>query len=193
MRVTIIRDDGLAGIGGTLRLIDLSALPPGVRTVQRGGAKGHVEYDDSANTPLDNVEYLQPFIDLWTAAAPLPTSATMKGKAAALARINAAYQEAMNTLTAGAGYPEDEVRSWPKQEAEARLWLLNANAATPWIDGAAAGRGIAKAELVNKIMANAALFASLKGEFTGKRQKLRDQIAALGDSPDQEQLDAIQW
>ena len=199
MRVTIIRDDGLVGIGGTLRLIDLSALPPGVRTVQRGGAKGHVEYDDSANTPLDNVEYLQPFIDLWTAtAAPPPsspprTSATMRGKAAALARINAAYQEAMNTLTAGAGYPEDEVRSWPKQEAEARLWLLNVNAATPWIDGAAAGRGIAKAELVNKIMANAALFASQHGELTGKRQKLRDQIAALGDSPDQEQLDAIQW
>ena len=193
MRVTIIRDDGLAGIGGTLRLIDLSALPPGVRTVQRGGAKGHVEYDDSANTPLDNVEYLQPFIDLWTAAAPLPAYATMKGKAAALARINAAYQEAMNTIASGAGYPEYEVRSWPKQEAEARRWLLNANAATPWIDGAATGRGIAKAELVNKIMANAALFASLKGEFTGKRQKLRDQIAALGDSPDQEQLDAIQW
>ena len=194
MRVTIIRDDGLVGIGGTLRLIDLSALPPGVRTVQRGGAKGHVEYDDSANTPLDNVEYLQPFIDLWTAAAaPPPTSATMKGKAAALARINAAYQAAMNTLTAGAGYPEDEVRSWPKQEAEARLWLLNANAATPWIDGATAGRGIVKSELVNKIMANAALFASQHGELTGKRQKLRDQIAALGDSPDQEQLDAIQW
>ena len=197
MRVTIIRDDGLVGIGGTLRLIDLSALPPGVRTVQRGGAKGHVEYDDSANTPLDNVEYLQPFIDLWTAAAapppssPPPTSATMRGKAPALARINAAYQEAMNTLTAG--YPEDEVRSWPKQEAEARMWLLNANAATPWIDGVAAGRGIAKAELVNKIMANAALFASQHGELTGKRQKLRDQIAALGDSPDQEQLDAIQW
>jgi hypothetical protein len=115
----------------------------------------------------------------------------MKGKAAALARINAAYQEAMDTLTAG--YPEDEVRSWPKQEAEARLWLLNANAATPWIDGAAAGRGIVKAELVNKIMANAALLASLQGELTGKRQKLRDQIAALGDSPAQEQLDAIQW
>ena len=199
MRVTIIRDDGLVGIGGMLRLIDLSALPPGVRTVQRGCAKGHVEYDDSANTPLDNVEYLQPFIDLWTATAapppssPPPTSATMRGKAAALARINAAYQEAMNTLTAGAGYPEDEVRSWPKQEAEARLWLLNADAATPWIDGAAAGRGITKAELVNKIMANAALFASQHGELTGKRQKLRDQIAALGDSPDQEQLDAIQW
>ncbi len=197
MRVTIIRDDGLAGIGGTFRLIDLSALPPGVRTVQRHGAKGHVEYDDSANTPLDNVEYFQPFIDLWTAATLPPSSplppASATAKAAALARINAAYQEAMNTLTAGAGYPEDEVRSWPKQEAEARAWLLNANAATPWIDGAAAGRGIAKAELAGKIMANAALFATLHGEFTGKRQKLRGWVAALGDSPDQAQLDAIQW
>ena len=131
MRVTIIRDDGLAGIGGTFRLIDLSALPSGVRAVQRHGAKGHVEYDDSANTPLNNVEYFQPFIDLWTAATlppspPLPP-ASATAKAAALARINAA------------------------------------------------------------------LFATLHGEFTGKRQKLRDQIAALGDSPDQKQLDAIQW
>ena len=200
MRVTIIRDDGLAGIGGKFRLIDLSALPPRVR-VQRDGAKRHVGYDDSANTPLDNVEYFPLFIELWTAAAAAapppsslpPTSATRKGKAAAMARINAAYQEAMNTLTARAGYPEDEVGSWPKQEAEARAWLLNANAATPWIDGASAGRGMAKAELVNKIMVNAALSASLHGELTGKRQKLRDQIAALGDSPDQEQLDAIQW
>ena len=73
------------------------------------------------------------------------------------------------------------------------MWLLNVNAATPWIDGAAAGRSIAKAELVNKIMANAALFASQHGELNGKRRNCADQIAALGDSPDQEQLDAIQW
>ena len=195
MRVTIVRDDGLVGIGGTFRLVDLSTLPPGVRAIQWDGAKGHVEYDDSANTPLNNVEYFQPFIDLWTAAAspppssPLPAFATTK--ATALARIDAAYQDTMNTITAG--YPEDEVRSWPKQEAEARAWLLNANAATPWIDGAVAGRSITKAELVDKIIAKATLFAKLHGELTGKRQNLRDRIAALADSPAQQQLDAIQW
>ena len=195
MRVTIIRDDGLAGIGGTFRLADLFTLPPGVRAIQRDGAKGHVEYDDSANTPLNNIEYFQPFIDLWTTAGqqppPLPLPVLAMAQAGALARINAAYQGAINTITAG--YPEDEVMSWPKQEAEARAWLLDADAATPWIDGAVAGRSMTKAELVDKIIAKAALFARLHGELTGKRQNLRDRIAALADSSPQQQLDAIQW
>ncbi len=195
MRVTIIRDDGLAGIGGTFRLADLFTLPPGVRAIQRDGAKGHVEYDDSANTPLNNVEYFQPFIDFWTTAgqppppSPLPVLAT--AHASALARINAAYQGAISTITAG--YPEGEVMSWPKQEAEARAWLVDAAAATPWIDGAVAGRSITKAELVDKIIAKAALFTRLHGKLTGKRQNLRDRIGALADSPHQLQLDAIQW
>ena len=195
MRVTIIRDDGLAGIGGTFRLADLFTLPPGVRAIQRDGAKGHVEYDDSANTPLNNIEYFQPFIDLWTTAgqplppSPLPVFAS--AQAGALARINAAYQSAINTITAG--YPEGEVMSWPKQEAEARAWLLDADAATPWIDGAVAARSITKAELVDKIIAKAALFARLHGKLAGKRQNLRDRIAALADSPHQQQLDEIQW
>ncbi len=195
MRVTIVRDDGMVGIGGTFRLVDLSALPPGVRAVQWDGAKGHVEYDDSANTPLNNVEYFQPFIDLWTAAEqpplspPSPVPAT--AKAIALARIDAAYQDAINTITAG--YPQDEVMSWPKQEAEARAWLLDINAPTPWIDGAVAARSITKSELVDKIISNATLFARLHGELTGKRQNLRDRIAALADSPVQQQLDAIRW
>lgn len=194
MRVTIIRDDGLAGIGGTFRLADLFTLPPGVRAIQRDGAKGHVEYDDSANTPLNNIEYFPPFIDLWATAGqsppspPLPVLAT--AQAGALARINAAYQGAINTITAG--YPEGEVMNWPKQEAEARAWLLDADAATPWIDGAVAGRSITKAELVDKIIANATLFARLHGKLTGKRQNLRDRIAAL-DSPHRQQLDEIQW
>jgi hypothetical protein len=195
MRVTIIRDDGLVGISGTFRRVDLSTLPPGVRAVQWEGAKGHIEYDDSANTLLDNIEGFKPFIDLWTAAAPPPSSslppASTTLKTAALARINTAYQDAMNAIMAD--YPEDEVKSWPKQEAEARAWLMSANAATPWIDGAAASRGITKAGLVDKILANAALFAPLHGALTGKRQKLRDQIIALGECPTQKQLDAIQW
>jgi hypothetical protein len=112
-------------------------------------------------------------------------------KVAALARINAAYQAAINVMSAN--YPAGEVGSWPKQEAEANALLLNANAATPWLDNAAAGRGMSRAELASRIIANAALFAPVHGQLTGKRQKLRDQVAALGDHATQEQLDAIQW
>lgn len=193
MRLTIIRDDGVVGIGGIFRQVDLSALFEGIRVVQWNGTSGHVEYDDTANTSLEDIAVFQPFIDLWTAAAPQPpappTPAEMKS--AALLRINADYQSAVEAMTAG--YPEDEVKSWPKQEEEARTWLLNNNALTPWIDGAVLGRGITKAELVDKIIANAALFAPAHGELTGKKQKLRDQIDALGANPTQQQLDAIQW
>lgn len=193
MRVTIIRDDGIAGVDGLFRQVDLSSLPAGIRAVQWNGVRGHVEYDDGANTALDSIAAFQPFIDLWTAAAPPPpappTAAQMKD--AAFNRINAAYQSAVNAMTAG--YPEDEVKSWSKQETEARAWLLDQSVATPWINAAAAARGITKADLVDRIIVKANLFAPLHGELTGKRQRLSDQIEALGDSPTPEQLDAIRW
>ena len=193
MRVTIIRDDGLVGIGGTFRAVDLSTLPPGIRAMQWDGKRGHVEYDESANTQLDNANDFQSFIELWKAAAPQPTilpSATGP-KQEALARIDSAYRNAVNALKGG--YPDDETRSWPIQEAEARAWLQNPDSATPWLDAAANARGLSRTELAGRIMANAGSFASAHGQLTGKRHKLRDQIIALGDNALQEQLDAIQW
>lgn len=193
MRVTIIRDDEVVGVDGIFRKVDLSSLPPGIRAVQLNGASGHIEYDEGANTALDNLTDFLPFIDLWNEAAPHPSALPNAGltKLAALARIDAAYHAAVEAMTRG--YPEEEVRSWPTQEAEARAWLMDPNTPTPWIDGAAEGRGMSKNELVDRIIANAALFAPVHGRLTGKRQKLRDQIAALGDFPNEQQLEAIQW
>jgi hypothetical protein len=111
--------------------------------------------------------------------------------AAAHSRINGAYESAVNALTAG--YPDTEIASWPKQEGEARAYLANNAALTPWIDGAAALRGLAKADLVALIIGNADALAPIHGAMTGKRQSLRDAIDALGDTPTQEQLDVIVW
>jgi hypothetical protein len=61
------------------------------------------------------------------------------------------------------------------------------------MDGAPAGRGISKSHLAAKIIDGASRFAAAYGELTGKGQKLRDRIAALGDAPTQGQLDGIQW
>jgi hypothetical protein len=195
MRLTIIRDDSVVGVGGVFRRVDLSSLPAGIRALQWDGTSGHLEYDEGANTPLESVADFQRFIDLWSAAAqPSISSAPASPaqmKAAALARINAAYENAMKALTAH--YPEDEIRSWPKQEAEARAWLSDRSAPTPWIDAAATARGMSKAELVEKIIANAAAFVPAYGQLTGKGQKLRDEIAELGSDVTQQQLDAIQW
>lgn len=193
MRVTIIREDGVVGVGGVFRNVDLSSLYEGVRVIQWNGSEGHVEHDDMTNSKLTSIDAFQPFIDLWTAAAlpPPPPDTSAQLIEAAHARINTAYQAAVNALTAG--YPEDEIKSWPKQEIEARAWLADNNVATPWIDAAVVARGIAKSELVTKIIANADLFAPAHGQLTGKRQALRDQISALGETPTQEQLDAVQW
>jgi hypothetical protein len=195
MRVTVIKDDGVVGVDGVFRTVDLSAMPDGVRVMQWDGDTGHSEYydDQTANTALDTISGIQAFIDLWNAAAPpappAPTSADLI--AAAHARISTSYDTSVNTMTQG--YPSEEIASWPKQETEARAWLLDSSSPTPWIDGAVIGRGIVKPDLVSKIIQNADAFAPVHGELTGKRQMLRDQIDALGTTPTQAQLDAIQW
>ncbi|MBN9126161.1 MAG: hypothetical protein J0I90_01040 [Nitrosospira sp.] len=117
---------------------------------------------------------------------PTPTAADLI--ADAHSRINTAYEAAVKALTAG--YPEDEIASWPKQEDEARAFGTKD---TPWINSAAQARGIAPAALASLIIANADALAPLHGALTGKRQLLRDQINALGANPSQAALDAIQW
>src|SRR5690242_10328543 len=193
MRITIVRDDSVVGVDGIFRHIDLSAMPAAIRAVQWNGVNGHIEYDDMANSPLDSIADFQQFVDAWRAAPPQPPAPATppEPKTAALNRINNAYQAAIAAMTAG--YPEDEIESWPKQEAEARAWLSDPDIATPWMDGAAAGRGISKSQLAAKIMENIKRFATEHGQLTGKRQKVRDQINALGEEYSQEQLDAIQW
>jgi hypothetical protein len=193
MRLTIIRDDGVVGIDGVFKTVDLSGLSAGIRAVQWDGTSGHIEFyaDVSPNLPIDNIDAYQQYVTAWNTPPEEtpPTAAEMI--ATAQARISADYQSAVNALTAG--YPEDEISSWPKQEGEARAWVADNSVATPWIDAAAVSRGIAKADFVTLIIGNADALAPLHGTLTGKRQKLRDQIAALGDTPTQEQLDAVQW
>ncbi len=193
MRITIVRDDSVVGVDGVFRRVDLSAMPAGIRAVQWNGISGHIEYDDALNMPLQSIVDFQQFIDAWSAAAPQPPAPAPlpEPKIAALNRVNGAYQAAIAAMTAD--YPRDEIESWPKQEAEARAWLADPSVATPWMDGAAMSRGISKPQLVARIMDRANRFAAGHGQLTGKRQKLRDQITALGEGYSQAQLDAIQW
>lgn len=192
MRLTIIRDDGVVGIDGKFRKVDLSSLPSSIRAVQWNGGTGHVEYDDMSNAEISSITSFQIFIDSWNAAASQPgQSSSAELKAAALSRIDNAYRGAVQAITAV--YPKEEVESWPRQEAEARAWLKDASAETPWLDRAAAERGISKADLAERIMDKAGRFALLHGTLTGKRQRLRDQIAALDESATPAQLSALQW
>ncbi len=109
-------------------------------------------------------------------------------KAAKNAEINAACESAIAAIRAG--YPESEVLSWPKQEAEARAFVADAAAATPLLDALAAARDIDKAELAARVIAKADAFAAISGALIGNRQKLEDQLAAATTA---EEAAAIVW
>jgi hypothetical protein len=84
-KITIIADDGVVGVDGVFRAVDLSALDPNIHAVQWDGAKGHVEFKDhSPATKLSDISQYQAFIDAWAAAAPLPPT---------LAELNSAKRQ----------------------------------------------------------------------------------------------------
>lgn len=112
-------------------------------------------------------------------------------RVAALGRINAGFETAM--LAVRAEYPESEVLSWPKQEADARAWQGDAAAATPLLDALAAARGMEKAELAGRIVAKAAAYAVATGQLIGRRQALEDALQALPEDATPEQIQAIAW
>lgn len=95
-------------------------------------------------------------------------------KANKLDEINDAYQRAIATLTPT--YPDDERLTFDKQEQEARAWLADDSASTPFVDALAAGRQMEKAELVSRIIAKADAFALASGSLTGQRQRYEDML-----------------
>lgn len=137
---------------------------------------------------MDYENYLQ-----WVAAGNVPaqlmTLASLK--ADRLAAIAADCEQAIAALRAG--YPDSEVLSWPKQEAEARAFVADAAAATPLLDALAEARAVPKAELAARVIAKADAFAAISGALIGKRQKLEDQLDALPVDATAEQVAAIVW
>lgn len=97
-------------------------------------------------------------------------------KATKLNEINTTYQQAIATLTPT--YPDDERLTFEKQEQEARAWLADNAASTPFVDALAVGRKMNKAELVSRIIAKANAFAIASGSLTGQRQRYEDLLDA---------------
>lgn len=102
-------------------------------------------------------------------------------------RIDDAYQTELDAAVSG--YPEWERESWLRQESEARSVLMS----RPWINAAAEARGMNVSDLIDKIKAKADAFTLLHAAATGKRQRLQDEITALGSNPTPEQLNTIDW
>ena len=120
---------------------------------------------------------------------PPPTKTELK--AAQIQKINANFTDAMNALTGS--YPVNEILSWHKQEAEARAYALNITAVTPLIDALSVARGVAKNDLVGRIIAKSNAFAAISGGLIGKRQALEGAVEALPTTASDTQINAINW
>lgn len=113
-------------------------------------------------------------------------------QANALAEVNAEYTA--RTSVIAQGYPDYERESWPVQIEEANALLASESADTPWIDAAAASRGITRLDLAQRIKANDVAYRRIHGALSGVRQALETQVMAV---PDDEHaaaaFAAIQW
>ena len=91
-----------------------------------------------------------------------------------LTDINANYQKEISLITSG--IQTSEISTWTKQESEARAYLLDSNASTPFIDAICLARDCDKSYLVGKIIEKADAYAIAVGTLTGIRQKLEKEI-----------------
>jgi len=89
---------------------------------------------------------------------------------------NRAYDNAISKLTAD--YPEAEIQTWERQRAEVVAWADDSEALTPWIDIAAAARGLDRNEYLTRTLAKVNAFAKASAFLTGRRQGIDDQIKA---------------
>lgn len=105
---------------------------------------------------------------------PVPT--LEEAKAAKLAEINTAANKTLAALTTT--YPDREISTFDKQEAEARAYMADPAAPTPLLSALAKARDIDMDELVKRVIAKADAFAAASGYIIGQRQALEDQLDA---------------
>lgn len=103
---------------------------------------------------------------------PIPTFE--EAKADKLIEINMAADKTMAALIST--YPEREISTFDKQEAEARAYIADPEAPTLLLSALAKARGISMDELVKRVIAKADAFAAASGYIIGQRQALEDQL-----------------
>ena len=186
--VTVVPKDRLIIVDGVALNLSFDA-PESMHALQWDGQRGHIEWADDDNWPLEPEAYndeVAPYVALWQAEKALRDKAAAEAaeeynslastKARKLAEINAACDAALAALTAS--YPSSELLTFDKQEAEARALLADPEAATPFLTPLAAARGMTVEELTRKVSAKADAFTTASGHVIGLRQKDEDRLKA---------------
>ena len=122
--------------------------------------KDSFEFDSSYNYKIENNEIVK---------------TERNDKAYLLSKANADFETAISSLTSS--IPTSEISTWTKQEQEARAYILDSNASTPFIDAICLAREVDKSYLVGKIIEKADAYAVAVGTLTGVRQKLEKEIS----------------
>lgn len=98
-------------------------------------------------------------------------------RAADLAALSAETESQLSVIVSK--YPLSEVLSWPKQEAEARALLADAQAVAPLLTTMAQIRGLPVLELAARVVAKADAYTTAVAQAVGTRQKREDEITAV--------------
>ena len=186
--VTIVPSDKLIIVDDEALVFDFPA-PENMHALQWDGQRGHIEWEDDYNWPLEPEAYeeeVAPYVALWQAEKARREKAAAEAaekynslantKARKIAEINADCDAALAALTAS--YPSSELLTFDKQEAEARALLADPGAATPFLTPLAAARGMTVEELAQKVIAKADAFTAASGYVIGLRQKDEDRLKA---------------
>lgn len=112
MHITIIQDDGIVGVDGMFRAVDLSDLDPSYHAIHYDTVKatGHIEHDDDLEPRPPNIRFgaeswelrFKKFFERWMAAAPAapppetPEALIAAARAAKLAELQAGFDAALN-------------------------------------------------------------------------------------------------
>lgn len=99
-----------------------------------------------------------------------------------LDEIDADFTVATNALTAG--WPEHEIKTWSKQEAEARAYLADSSSFTPMLTNIANQRGLTVQELSTRVIQDADAFTAASGYYVGLRHKARQRVQAFSENDD---------
>ena len=111
-------------------------------------------------------------------------------KMAKLAELAAAAQSFVNSSVEMEIVPQFEKDTWERQEAEAKAWATDHNAATPMLDVIAKLGGDDREALIRGVLKKSQLYSPLTAAVIGQRRAYAKQINAAQTI---DELDAIQF
>lgn len=183
-----IREGSRFNIYAAVTINDIQYPAGAFQDVALRNELGITEIDDPQRG--DEVYYTNHEIDQapWLVVTPRPLPEV---KATVMATINAECESKMAAVRKG--YPESEILSWSKQEAEARQYLAEPGGQFPLLVSLASSRQIELGELASRVILKADAYAAISGKVIGTRQLLEDRINAIPEGSDVEELRAIVW